>query len=115
MTDDELRFIVFARLENVVSTEVVRYQVSVSVATPVVFTPARRDPDMAADTVRLDTPDARLVLVLEEWLDREVRLQQRRPRVDARPRPASGREGAGPGLGPGLGGRDDPGRRAVRC
>ncbi|MGP9694375.1 hypothetical protein ACT3TZ_07120 [Brachybacterium sp. AOP25-B2-12] len=76
MTDDELRFIVFARLENVVSTEVVRYQVSVSVATPVVFTPARRDPDMAADTVRLDTPDARLVLVLEEWLDREVRLQQ---------------------------------------
>lgn len=76
VTEDELRFLALARLENIVSAESGRYAISVSGGTSVVFTPARRDPGMAPDTARLDTPDARLVVVLEDWLDRETRLQQ---------------------------------------
>lgn len=75
MTEDELRFIALGHLENIVSSESARYGISVGGGTPVAFTPARRDPDMAPDTVRLDTPDARLVVVLADWLGREVRLQ----------------------------------------
>lgn len=73
---DELRFIDLGRLENAATAELIRYQVSVTGGTRVESMPARRDPALAPDTIRFAAGDAILVVVLEDWLGREVWLRQ---------------------------------------
>lgn len=75
MKSEDAAFLAREDVERDVIGEVVLYATTVRGGTPVVCTPAGRDPDLPAGTVRVATPDAELVVVLDDWAGQQVRVR----------------------------------------